>query len=152
MSWVPVQPGTTYTQMLTDHTQQIGGFTTTNTDHTHSIGTHDHGQTWGHTYMPTQTSWPMPLIDWRSIGTVVPSTLGSKEPLEEERPMRGYFEVSIIDIEDDEVVVNAYRCIADNEEKARQKALIANADKFDGFDLDNLDFVVLRLGNLRRPE
>lgn len=68
---------------------------------------------------------------------------------EEVKDMRGLFHVYAIDYKNDQVIAEAY-IIAGDEAKAKMKALHKWNTVIADYDLDDLDIICVKLGNVRK--
>jgi len=74
-----------------------------------------------------------------------------KYQLEEVREMRGLFHIYVVDYEHDQVVAEGH-IIADDEAKAKMKALHQWNDAVANYDLDDLDIICVKLGSVRKKK
>jgi hypothetical protein len=144
----------------------------TNLNHTHEPVSVSHGHThsllnttdWGYDRPMPMTTWRTPQPDGWMYATSSngffpgvfsvrqpdgsdPFTEAQEGPFTEEvldMSTRGYFEVSIIEVETGTALIDE-RVVADNEDKAKLKVLMEHPT---GKDLDDLHIIVRKLGDL----
>ena len=69
----------------------------------------------------------------------------------EVKEMRGLFHIYVVDYEHDQVITEGH-IIADDEAKAKMKALHCWNDAVANYDLDDLDIICVKLGSVRRKK
>ena len=122
---------------------------------THTIGTHDTSNTsyWGFdtgTVSPDYKVQPSGYLTWRSEPLETKAVVQYNIKYEEVREMRGLFHVVLVDYITEDI--EEFLVIADNAEKAKIKALLEWGEEYPSHDVDDLDVICNKLGDIRKKQ